>query len=71
MPPYPLTSFEIQKYYENEPKLMMFMQKYYRNERKFNGVYSRNNSSKLKDGGVYHKSWWVLINRNSLDCFVC
>ena len=28
MPPHPLTNFEIQKYYENEPK--------------FNGVYSRN-----------------------------
>ena len=33
---YPLTNFEIQKYYENEPK--------------FNGVYSRNNLSKIKDG---------------------
>ena len=31
-----LTNFEIQKYYENEPK--------------FNGVYSRNNLSKIKDG---------------------
>ena len=36
MPPHPLTNFEIQKYYENEPK--------------FNGVYSRNSLSKLKDG---------------------
>ena len=36
MPSYPLTNFEIQKYYENEPK--------------FNGVYSRNNLSKIKDG---------------------
>ena len=36
MPPHPLTNFEIQKYYENEPK--------------FNGVYSRNNLSKIKDG---------------------
>ena len=35
MPPHPLTNFEIQKYYENEPK--------------FNGVYSRNNLSKIKD----------------------
>ena len=33
---YPLTNFEIQKYYENEPE--------------FNGVYSRNNLSKIKDG---------------------
>ena len=29
MPPHPLTNFEIQTYYQNEPK--------------FNGVYSRNN----------------------------
>ena len=36
MPPYPLTNnFEIQKYYQNEPKV--------------NGVYSRNNLSKIKD----------------------
>ena len=36
MPPHPLTNFEIQKYYENEPK--------------FNGVYSRNNLPKqIKD----------------------
>ena len=36
MPPYPLTNFEIQKYYQNEPK--------------FNDVYSRNNLPKIKDG---------------------
>ena len=37
MPPYPLPNFEIQKYYENEPR--------------FNGVYSRNNLPKgIKDG---------------------
>ena len=36
MLPHPLTNFEIQKYYENEPK--------------FNGAYSRNNLSKIKDG---------------------
>ena len=36
MPSHPLTNFEIQKYYQNEPK--------------FNGVYSRNNLSKIKDG---------------------
>ena len=36
MPPHPLTNFEIQKYYENEPR--------------FNGVYSRNNLlKKIKD----------------------
>ena len=37
MLPYLLTSFEIQKYYKNEPR--------------FNGVYSRNNlPKKIKDG---------------------
>ena len=36
MPPHPLTNFEIQKYYQNEPK--------------FNGVYSRDNLAKTKDG---------------------
>ena len=34
MLPHPLTNFEIQKYYRNEPK--------------FNGVYSRINSPKIK-----------------------
>ena len=41
MPPHPLTNFEIQKYYQNQPK--------------FNGVYSRNNSSKIKDGAYIIK----------------
>ena len=37
MPPHPLTNFEIQKYYENEPR--------------FNGVFSRDNLlKKIKDG---------------------
>ena len=37
IPPHPLANFEIQKYYENEPR--------------FNGVYSRNNLPKqIKDG---------------------
>ena len=38
IPPHPLTNFEIQKYYKNEPR--------------FNGVFSRNNSfkKKIKDG---------------------
>ena len=36
-PPYPLTNFEIQKYYQNEPR--------------FTGVYSRDNvPGKIKDG---------------------
>ena len=34
--PHPITNFEIQKYYENEPR--------------FNGVYSRDNLPKIKDG---------------------
>ena len=55
MPPHPLTNFEIQKYYENEPK--------------FNGVYSRNNLPKIKDG-AYVISWGVWINRKSFDSFV-
>ena len=33
---HPLTNFEIQKYYQNEPR--------------FNGVYSRDNLPKIKDG---------------------
>ena len=37
MSPHPLTNFEIQKYYKNEPK--------------FNGVYSKDNlPDKIKDG---------------------
>ena len=37
MPPHPLTNFEIQKYYQNDPR--------------FNGVYYRKNlSKKIKDG---------------------
>ena len=36
MPPHPLTNFEIQKYYQQEPR--------------FNGVYSRDNLPKIKNG---------------------
>ena len=36
MPPHPLTNFEIQKYYKNEPR--------------FNDVYSRDNLPRIKDG---------------------
>ena len=35
MLPHPLTNFEIQQYYQNEPK--------------YNGVYSKNNLPKIKD----------------------
>ena len=36
MPPNSLTTFEIQKYYQNEPRL--------------NGIYSRDNLTEIKDG---------------------
>ena len=39
MPPHPLTNFEIQKYYEDEPK--------------FNAVFSRKNLPKKIKDGVY------------------
>ena len=35
MPPHSLTNFEIQNYYQTEPK--------------FNGIYSRNNFPRIKD----------------------
>ena len=38
MLPHPLTNFEIQKYYQNEPKCSQ--------------VYSRNNLPKTKDGNM-------------------
>ena len=38
MPPYPLTNFEIQKYYKNEPR--------------FNSVFSRNNFLKIITDGA-------------------
>ena len=58
MPSHPLTSFEIQKHYQNEPK--------------FNGVYSRNNLPKIK-GGTYKinldeyesiGTHWIALNVN-------
>ena len=39
IPPHPLTNFEIQMYYQNEPRL--------------NGVYSRNNLPKTINDGAY------------------
>ena len=38
MPPHTLVNFEIQKYYQNEPK--------------YNGVYSRNHWPKVKFGSM-------------------
>ena len=43
MPPHPLTNFEIQKYYKNEPR--------------FNGVFSRNNLHKKIKDGTYVKNF--------------
>ena len=58
MPPHPLTIFEIQKHYENEPR--------------FNGVFSRNNlSKKIKDGTyVINLDEYadVVIHWNALFC---
>ena len=51
MPPHSLTNFEIQKYYQKEPK--------------FNGIYSRNDLSQIKDGAAYiinldeYESIWI------------
>ena len=41
MLPHPLTNFEIQKYYQNEPR--------------FNGFYSRDNLTEIKDGAYVIK----------------
>ena len=55
MPCHPSTNFEIQKYYQNEPR--------------FNGVYSRENLPKIRDGSYvinldecYH---------NGTHCLIC
>ena len=58
MSPHPLTSFEIQNYYQNRPK--------------FNSVYSRKHLSKIKDGAfvINHDEYesigthWIVLNVN-------
>ena len=58
MPIHPLTNFETQEFYKNEPK--------------FNGVYSGNNLSKIKDRAYVinldeHKSvrtYWIALYGN-------
>ena len=57
MPPHPLTNFEIQKYYQNEPR--------------FNGVFSRNNlPKKIKDGGcVINLDEYADIGTHWIDLF--
>ena len=66
IPPCPLTNFEIQKYYQNEPR--------------FNGVFSRNNLPKnIKDGAYVINlneyadvgAHWIALfcNRNGIVYF--
>ena len=62
MPPHPLTNFEIQKYYKNEPR--------------FNGAFSRNNLPKKKSMRQYDEygdvgtHWITLVcNRNEIVYF--
>ena len=69
IPPQPLTNFEMQKYYKNEPR--------------FNGVFSRNNlPKKIKDGAYiinldeHHEyadvgTYWIALfcNRNEIFYF--
>ena len=57
MLPYLLTSFEIQKYYENEPR--------------FSGVYSRNNlPKKIKDGAyVINLDEYAYVGTHSIALF--
>ena len=57
MQPHPLTNFEIQKYYQNEPK--------------FNGVYSRNSLPKIKDRPyVINLDEYISIGTNSIAFYV-
>ena len=59
MLPHPLTNFEIQQYYQNEPK--------------FNDIYSRNNLPKIKEGTYVinldeYKSigtYWIALYANA------
>ena len=57
--PRPVTNFEIQKYYQNEPR--------------FNGVYSTNNlPQKLKDGAyeINLDEYALLVQHFGLLCYV-
>ena len=57
MPPHPLTKFEIQKYYQKEPK--------------FNGVYSRNNLPKIKNGSyIINLDEYKLIGTDWIALYV-
>ena len=57
MPPYPLKNFEIEKYYQNEPK--------------FNGVYSTNNLPKIKDRAyIINLDEYKSIGTHWIDLYV-
>ena len=56
MSPYPLKIFELEKYYEDEPR--------------FNGVYSRNNLSEQIKDGAYVKNLDEYTDVGTLHCFV-
>ena len=55
MPPHPLTNFELEKYYQNEPG--------------FNGVYSRNNLLKTIKDGAYVINLGLFCNRSEIVYF--
>ena len=57
MSPHPLTNFEKQKYYQNEPR--------------FNSVYSRDNLPKIKDGAyVTNLDWYPDIGTHWIALYV-
>ena len=56
-PPYPLTNFEIQEYYQNEPR--------------FNGVFSRDNLPNSIKNGAYVINLDEYHDWNSLGSIVC
>ena len=57
MPPHPLTNFEIQKYYQNQPR--------------FDGVYSGDNLPKIKDGAyVINLDGYSGIGTHWIDLYV-
>ena len=51
MPPHPLTNFETEKCYQNEPKF----KKFFICIQKINDIYSRNKLRKIKDGAYVIK----------------
>ena len=61
MPLHPLTNFEIQRYYKNEPR--------------FNGVYSRDNLPRIKDGDYITNldeyfdigTHWIALQINNIN----